>query len=482
MTLSASTPPLRLRALSDAPVHPDRDYVLYWMTAFRRVRDNFALDRAVDRARELDRPLLILEALRCDYPWASDRLHAFVLDGMRVNRAALAEAPVRYYPYVERARGEGKGLLAALASRACVVIGDDDPAFFLPRMLAKAAASIDVRLEVVDSNGLLPLRAADQVFTTAFSFRRFLQKALPEHLGVRPRRRQAWTGLRAPPSIPRSVRARWPEGIPDLAELPIDHHVAPVALEGGERAARERIREFVRARLDRYADARNHPDADASSGLSPYLHFGHASPHHILAEIAERERWDPSRVAERGRGQRAGWWGMSEPAEAFLDELVTWRELGYNMAWQRRDTERYESLPAWARETIDAHRGDPRPHLYTLRQLERAATGDEIWNASQRQLLREGRIHNYLRMLWGKKIFEWSETPERALEVMIELNNKYGVDGRDPNSTSGIFWCLGRYDRAWGPERPIFGKIRYMTSESARRKLRLARYLERFGA
>ncbi len=474
------TPPLRLRALNDAPVHPDRDHVLYWMTAFRRVRDSFALDRAVDRARELDRPLFILEALRCDYRWASDRLHDFVLAGMRSNRDALAEHPVRYFAYVERARGEGKGLLKALASRACVVVGDDYPGFFLPRMLAKAAEVLDVRLEVVDSNGLLPLRAADRVFPTAYSFRRFLQNELPAHLGERPRRRQSWSGIRAPPAVPRVVRARWPEGVPDIGDLPIDHDVKPTGLEGGERAARDRIREFVRDRLDRYADARNHPDDDGSSGLSPYLHFGHASPHHLFAEIMAREDWDPSRLAEGGRGQRAGWWGMSEPAEAFLDELITWRELGYNMAWQRDDYHRYESLPDWAKQTLDAHRADERPKLYTLEQLERAETGDEVWNASQRQLLREGRIHNYMRMLWGKKILEWCKTPERALEIMIELNNKYGIDGRDPNSYSGIFWCLGRYDRAWGPERPIFGKVRYMTSESARRKLRLERYLQRY--
>jgi deoxyribodipyrimidine photo-lyase len=163
-----------------------------------------------------------------------------------------------------------------------------------------------------------------------------------------------------------------------------------------------------------------------------------------------------------------------------LDELITWRELGFNLAWQRTDYDRYESLPDWAQSTLAKHARDRRPKLYDLAQFERAETHDPLWNAAQRQLVCEGRIHHYLRMLWGKKILEWSATPQDALAVMIELNNKYALDGRDPNSYSGVFWVLGRYDRAWGPERPIFGKIRYMSSENTTRKLHVAGYLAKY--
>jgi deoxyribodipyrimidine photo-lyase len=187
-------------------------------------------------------------------------------------------------------------------------------------------------------------------------------------------------------------------------------------------------------------------------------------------------------LSSEARGKRSGWWGLSESAEGFLDQLVTWRELGFNMCWQRDDYEDYESLPDWALKTLGEHSGDPRPHLYTVKELESAETHDPLWNAAQVQLVREGRIHNYLRMLWGKKILEWSESPLMALEAMIELNNKFAVDGRDPNSTSGIFWILGRYDRAWGPERPIFGKVRYMSSENTARKLRVEEYVRRYEA
>jgi deoxyribodipyrimidine photo-lyase len=171
---------------------------------------------------------------------------------------------------------------------------------------------------------------------------------------------------------------------------------------------------------------------------------------------------------------------MSEAAEAFLDELVTWRELGFNMCWQRNDFDQYESLPNWARQTLSKHAKDKRPYLYTLKAFKTAKTHEALWNAAQNQLVQEGKIHNYLRMLWGKKIFHWTKTPREALKVMIELNNKYALDGRDPNSYSGIFWVLGRYDRAWGPERRVFGKVRYMRCKNTARKVRVKEYLNRY--
>jgi deoxyribodipyrimidine photo-lyase len=217
-----------------------------------------------------------------------------------------------------------------------------------------------------------------------------------------------------------------------------------------------------------------------TSGLSPHLHFGHVSAHQVLDGLAREEGWSSAREFPKPSGKREGWWGMSAGAEAFLDQLVTWRELGLNYAALRDDQTEYASLPAWARATLDAHRGDPRPYRYTFDQLERAATHDDIWNAAQRQLRLEGRIHNYLRMLWAKNVLQWSATPEEAAATLIALNDRWAIDGRDPNSYSGIFWTFGRYDRPW-PERPVLGTIRAMTSESTRRKLDVAPYLERYG-
>ena len=179
-------------------------------------------------------------------------------------------------------------------------------------------------------------------------------------------------------------------------------------------------------------------------------------------------------------GKIQGYWNVGIDGEAFLDQLLTWREIGFNMCWRESEYDRFESLPAWAKNTLNEHSKDARQYVYSLAQFENADTHDELWNAAQRQLVREGRIHNYLRMLWGKKILQWTASPQDALHIMIELNNKYALDGRDPNSYSGIFWVLGRYDRAWGPERPIFGKIRYMTSESTRSKYHVKQYIQQY--
>jgi deoxyribodipyrimidine photo-lyase len=238
--------------------------------------------------------------------------------------------------------------------------------------------------------------------------------------------------------------------------------------------------EFLDQRFRRYGEDRNEPDRDATSGLSPYLHFGHLSTHELFARIAQHEKWRPEKLSLRATGSREGWWNMSSNAETFLDQLITWRELGYNFTAHRPDYDRYESLPGWAQRTLQKHAQDDREHIYSLEKFEEAATYDPLWNAAQTQLVSEGVIHNYLRMLWGKKIIEWSPTPREALRVMIHLNNKYGLDGRNPNSYSGIFWVMGRYDRPWGPERAIFGTVRYMSSTNTIRKVSVKNYLQKY--
>ena len=459
----------RIRQLNNHTARAHGNYVLYWMIANRRTHWNFSLQRAVELAEELKKPLLIFEGLRCDYQWASQRIHRFVLEGMADNRARLKSTPAGYHAWVEAKPGAGRGLLAALTRNACAVVSDDFPCFFLPRMLEAAAKKTKVAFEAVDSNGIFPLRATDRVFTLAHSFRRHLQKTIVPHLLVPPKS-DPFENVRLPkfkPSLlPDSIAQRWPQ-IPTphsrrwdktLAGLPIDQSVSRANFSGGPEAGRETMARFFKSRFSRYAEERNETENEAASGLSPYLHFGHISAHEVVAEILEREKWTVNCLPEKPNGSRNGWWGMSEPAESFLDEIITWRELGYNMSWQRDDYDKYESLPDWAQLTLKKHAKDPRPFLYEPEEFETAATHDEIWNAAQRQLVREGRMHNYLRMLWGKKILEWSPTPQEAADTMIHLNNKYAVDGRNPNSYSGIFWVLGRYDRAWGPERPIFGR------------------------
>jgi len=484
-----SVPNIRIRSCNSAPVRSDSEFVLYWMIAFRRATWNFALDRALEWAEELRKPLVVLEALRCDYRWASDRMHSFLVDGMAENACRFEGTAALHYPFVEFEPDAGKGLLGAMAAHASVVVTDDFPCFFLPRMVAAAAVQVPVRMEAVDSNGLLPLRAADKAFSTAYAFRRFLQKNLPIHLMEFPKANALATAkIPAANGIPREITARWPRMPVSLlngdrsflAKMPINHSVPRVLARGGTTAAQALLKEFVENKLEGYVEERNEPDRNAASGLSPYLHFGHISPHQIFSEITQHKGWSPEHLALRATGSRTGWWGVSRATEVFLDQLTTWRELGFNFCSQHNDCDQFDSLPQWARKTLREHARDERAYIYTLEDFEQASTHDRLWNAAQTQLLREGTIHNYLRMLWGKKILEWTPTPAKALETMVELNNKYALDGRDPNSYSGISWCLGRYDRPWGPERSVSGTVRYMSSTNTARKLDVEEYLRKY--
>lgn len=489
---NSKVPHLRVNTANDGLVRSDGSFVLYWMTSARRTSYNFGLQRAVEWSRVLGLPLVVLEALRVGYKYASDRFHAFVLQGMASNQQSLSGRGVVYHPYVERAPGEGKGLVMSLANHAAVVITDDYPSFFLPKMIASAARQISVRFELVDSNGLVPMRATQQVFTTAFSFRAWLQKNIATHLKNRPSADPLQDGV-LPAKLgllPPEILSKWPAAPPDLltgassalAPLPIDHGVGVVSgMPGGESEGRDVLARFLRDKLSRYDSDRNDPDAHATSGLSPYLHFGHVGAHEVFDVIARAEGFSDANLQARG-GKREGFWGLRPPVEAFLEQLITWREVGFNLCFHLpHDYMRYESLPLWAQRTLDEHAADRRAKLYTRQEMEQARTGDAVWNAAQRELVRDGRIHNYLRMLWGKRVLEWTVTPREALDVLIELNDKYALDGRDPNSYSGIFWILGRYDRPWAPVRPVYGSIRYMSSTNTLKKIDMKKYLVKYG-
>ena len=484
----APVPTLRVNRCNSAPVRRDADYVLYWSLTARRPTWNFSLQRAIDWALELARPLLILETVICDYPWASDRLPQFILEGMAANAQRFADQPVMYYPYIEREPGRCAQLLDALVRHACLVVTDEFPCFFLPRYVAAAARALPALVEQVDSNGLLPLRAAPTVFPTAYAFRRFFQRTARSHLLDFPRpdplKGAQLPRLKVlPADIARKLQkseAELRNPVAAVRKLPIDHSVSAGRVRGGADSAQALLRQFVATRLAAYREQRNEPEKDASSGLSPYLHFGHISVHEVFDAVSHSEEWTPDKLSDSTAGKREGWWGMSPSAEGFLDELITWRELGFNYCFHRDDYDQFESLPDWARVTLQKHASDRRKYVYELGEFEQARTHDVLWNAAQLQIVREGRMHNYLRMLWGKKILEWSRTPQVALRIMIELNNKYGLDGRDPNSYTGIMWVLGRFDRPWAPEREIFGVVRYMSSENTARKFRVKDYIARY--
>ena len=483
-----SIPVIRHRYANDHEIR-EGDYVLYWMIANRRTRYNFALQHAIDRAKEFKKPLVIFEPLRVRYRWASDRIHRFVIQGMRDNAEALKDKPVTYFPYVEPDPGKGTPLLHQLAKQACTVVTDDYPCFFLPHMIDAVKNRIPARLELVDSNGIVPMHLPERTFTVAHSYRRWMQKNVLDALMDVPKE-NPFSRAKLPElkSLPTRITRRWKPADFDallngdgLDSIPIDHEVLPSEISGGAWQADVRLKRFVeKGNYIRYSMDRNHPDYWGSTRLSPHLHFGHISAHEIVLATLEREGWTPDKAGP-ANGKNNGFWNTNESAEGFLDQMLTWREMGFNMCVRHPDSyDRFESLPNWAQKTLREHESDPRPYTYSLEEFETANTHDELWNAAQTELRETGIMHNYMRMLWGKKILHWTQTPAEALEFMLHLNNKYALDGRDPNSYSGIFWVLGRYDRAWGPKRPVFGSVRYMTSDSTRKKLKLKKYLKQY--
>jgi deoxyribodipyrimidine photo-lyase len=482
-------PDIRIDICNAKPVNPDGRYILYWMNAARRTGWNFGLQRAVDLATEKQQPLLIAETLPCDRLHANLRHHHFALDGMADNARLLNDRPAGYYPFVESKPGQITDLIATLATEACMVVCDLHPLRESRKETEQLAARLAVKMEQVDSNGLLPFKAADRDFSTAYSLRRYLQRHLLPHLLHMPLPDPlAEISLPPPPTLKSGIMKKWPPADDAilagkrkrLTTLPIGQDTGPVDATGGTSAARKTLEIFLREHLAHYEECRNEPQKDITSGLSPYLRWGHISSHEIVQRLLDQEGWHPSDLSPEARGKRSGWWGLNSDAEAFLDQVITWRELGYLFCFRRDDYDRFESLPDWAQETLKKHADDPRPYLYSLEELEIGRTHDPLWNAAQMQLVREGRLHNYLRMLWGKKILQWSTTPQQALAAMIELNDRYALDGCDPNSYNGIGWVLGRFDRAWGPQRPVFGKIRYMSSRNTARKVAVESYMERY--
>lgn len=472
--------PQRISDLNQRPLRADGRAVVYWMAANRRRMWNPALERAVALARDLHRPLLVVEALGVRRAYSCARFHRFFLDGMRDNRTAFAGSAAAYRCWIGRRREDGPEVLAALACDACAVVVDDLPYGHLPAVNAGIARMMPVRVEAVDGNGLMPMALSPRPWERAVDFRRFLQRSLPAELGRQPLA-DPLAGVELPALDLPTPWASDPDTV-DLAALPIDQRVGPVALRGGWQAAGAALMRFLASGVDAYHEGRNRIDDSAASGLSPWLRSGHLAAQAVVEAVWRRCAWSPGRLAGRPvTAAKEGWWGLPPGPEALMDQLITWRELGFHDARSRNGGTAYAGLPAWARATLAVHAGDPRAHGYALADLEEGRTHDPLWNAAQAQLRSTGLMHNYLRMLWGKKIIEWTASPEEAHHVLFHLNDRWALDGCTPNSSTGIMWCLGRYDRPWFPERPVFGTIRFMSSDSTRRKLDVKSYLATYG-
>ena len=442
--LSQLPPHLAERCRSVVPGAPvaTAEFVLYWMCTAVRADENPALDAACVLAASLQKPLLVYHALSETYPFASDRHHMFILQGARDVQRQLAARGLSYVFHLEQ-HGIRRDCLKLLADRACVVLTEDLPTAPARLFLQGLASRTTTPVVAVDTACVAPLLLQGKAYERAFQFRDATQRLYDERLRrpwpactAQPQA-VAWNSLELPFAPVDLQRASLPQLIADCR---IDHSVGPVVdTPGGTAAGMERWQTFRQQGLKRYADRRNDPLLDGSSRMSAYLHYGMVSPLRIAREAA----------ACGGAG-----------AEKYVEELLIWRELAYGFCFYRPDHEQWSALPGWARRTLEQHAGDPRPHVYTWEQLARGATSEPLWNAAQQSLLVQGELHNNVRMTWGKALLSWTETPQQALQLLIDLNHRYALDGRDPASYGGILWCLGQFDRPFEPEQPVLGTVR----------------------
>ena len=449
----------RVRALNDAPVKPRAAYVLYWAQMNRRADSNHALEFAAARANALKIPLLVYEGLTCSYPYASDRFHTFLLEGVPETGRRLAKRGIGYLFHLRRRRGDPNDAVYRLAAQAALVVTDDYPTFVARDHNLSVPARIGVPYIAVDSSCVIPMRLFEKKEYAAYTIRPKVHRLLDAHL--RPVERVELRVRFAAASLPAELHtAVTAANIASLvASCEIDHSVAPaVGWQGGRVAAEERLHRFIEHDLKRYAADRNEPSAHATSNLSPWLHFGHLSS----LEIA---------LAAKLHAEDHGY-----SAAEFLEELIVRRELAFNHSLFAADPQSLANIPNWARETLRKHDGDERPWIYTQEQFARAETHDALWNATQKEMLLRGKIHGYYRMYWGKKVIEWSRSHQEALDTMIYLHDRYALDGRDPNTYTNILWCFGLHDRPW-QERAIFGMIRYMGLDGMKRKTGVNAYV-----
>ena len=447
----------RVVLLNQKDINTKGRYVVYWIQMFKRTSHNHALVWAIRKANELKLPLVVYEGLKYYYPWASDRLHTFILEGVEEKRKEFERLGIRYIFYLQKDESSAKNTVATLAKDAALIVTDDFPCFIIPGHNRRIAERADIPVHAVDSNGIVPMSKFDKEEYAAYTIRPKIKKLLPNYLKPFVEESVEYGSLELDVDCPETVVTA--EAISSLvAACDIDHSVKPSDVyHGGTAKGRKSLKKFVEEILPDYETARNKPDRVGSSRLSSYLHFGFLSPLEIALAVQDAD-------------------APQESKDAYLEELIVRRELSYNMTRHNPKYDSLEALPSWVHKTMRAHAADERDVTYSLEQLEAGETHDELWNACQREMVTTGEMHNYVRMLWGKNVIAWSPSYELAFETLVHLNNKYCLDGRNPNSYAGILWCFGKHDRPW-MERPVFGQIRYMTSGSTGKKFDSKKYI-----
>ncbi len=425
-------------------------YVLYWMQASQRASYNHALEYAILKANELRKPLIVFFGITDHFPEANERHYAFMLEGLREVRQDLRERGIQM---VILHQSPERGVLK-IAKRASLVIVDRGYLRIQRQWRKFAATRLDCPLIQVESDAIVPIEeVSSKEEYSAATIRPKILRKLSRFLAPLEEREPLVSSLSMDFNtfeIEDTEKA--------LSKLHIDRSVKRVhSFRGGAQEALRNLEVFIQEKLDRYSEMRNDPTQNGLSHMSPYLHFGQISPLYIALKVKQTE---------------------SSGVEAFLEELMVRRELSLNFVFYNDHYDSFEGLPQWAQKTLKDHQRDRRPYLYSMEELEHGETHDPYWNAAQKEMRITGKMHGYMRMYWGKKILEWTKKPEEAYRIALSLNNKYELDGRDPNGFAGVAWCFGKHDRPW-PERPIFGTVRYMNDRGLKRKFDADEYVRK---
>lgn len=426
--------------------------VVYWMSRDQRIADNWALIYAAQQASRRGTVLAVVFCLAPGFLGATMRQYGFMLSGLAQVEARLRRKNIAFF----LRPGEVVPILASflLEIRAGLLVTDFDPLRVKRAWKDQLLRAVDIPVHEVDAHNIVPcLEASAKREYAARTLRPRILRRLEEFL----------TEFPDLPNLPAALSAPAVDWDAARQGLRVDRSVPEVGwLAPGENAAREKLAEFIAARLEHY-DRRNDPNAPVLSDLSPYLHFGQISAQRAALTVMH------SSAAAHSR-------------QSFLEELIVRRELADNFCLHTPDYDTVDGFPDWAQRTLDKHRSDDRDHLYDQAALEVGATHDPLWNAAQTEMVVLGKMHGYMRMYWAKKILEWSASPEQALAAAIRLNDKYELDGRDPNGYTGIAWSIGGvHDRPWF-ERPVFGQIRYMSAAGCARKFDVGAYVRRISS
>ena len=437
----------RVRILKDGSVNDGP--VALWMSRDQRVHDNWALLFAQSLALKQDIPLCVIFCLVPDFLGATTRQYRFMLKGLSEVEETLTKKNIPFFLLAGLPEDEIPKFIRKY--RISALVKDFDPLSVKRKWSDTVVKKTDIPVYEVDAHNIVPcwIASSKREFG-AYTLRPKIHRVLPSFLDTFPQLKKhsvPWRGAVTQPDWAGSMQTLRTAHIPEINWI-----------EPGENAAYRLLKVFLKKKLMSYALQRNDPTAKGQSNLSPYLHFGQISAQRIALEVLE------SHIDKNDR-------------EAFLEELIIRRELADNFCFYSDDYDRFEGFPQWAKKTLHEHRKDKRKYLYTSDEFERALTHDDLWNAAQMEMMKRGKMHGYMRMYWAKKILEWTESPEKALQIAIYLNNKYELDGRDPNGYAGIAWSIGGvHDRAWG-ERPVFGKIRYMSYQGCKSKFDVKKYI-----